>query len=219
MFDLERLLKTAGLKQNQFGELMGVSDSAISKLKQGKMNLPDEWRPLIKQKLGLDPEDFESTPIFSEPANVYRGIKPPKLISSDPNGKLIPAFEGQAFATISPAMADVVALTPDTFIRIPMFSQGQFGLQVTGHSMKGYINHGDWVVVKQITNRDEIIYGEPYYIVTKADNLKTVKFVKKGKFPDTFILTPYNTDQFEPQEIRKDSILEMYKVLGLFRTT
>lgn len=49
MFDLEGLLKKAKLKQTQFGEIMGVTDSAITKVKQGKMNLPDEWRSKIKE--------------------------------------------------------------------------------------------------------------------------------------------------------------------------
>lgn len=49
MFDLEGLLKFAKLKQNQFGEIIGVSDSAVTKVKQGKMNLPDDWRIKIKE--------------------------------------------------------------------------------------------------------------------------------------------------------------------------
>lgn len=59
MFDLEGLLKKAKLKQTQFGEIMGVTDSAITKVKQGKMNLPDEWRIKIKEKLGIDPSEFD----------------------------------------------------------------------------------------------------------------------------------------------------------------
>lgn len=59
MFDLEGLLKKAKLKQTQFGEIMGVTDSAITKVKQGKMNLPDEWRIIIKEKLGIDPSEFD----------------------------------------------------------------------------------------------------------------------------------------------------------------
>lgn len=59
MFDLEGLLKFAKLKQNQFGEIIGVSDSAVTKVKQGKMNLPDDWRIKIKEKLGIDPSQFD----------------------------------------------------------------------------------------------------------------------------------------------------------------
>ena len=115
-------------------------------------------------------------------------------------------------------MGDVVALKPDTFIRIPMFSQGQFALTVTGNSMKGFINHGDWVVIRQITDREEIIFGEPHLIVTKADNFKTVKFLKEGDTSDKFWLVPYNVEQFEPQQIKKSSVLELYRVIGVFKT-
>lgn len=152
----------------------------------------------------------------AEPEAIYN--KEISIINGDPNGKDIPAFQGHAFATISPAMGDVVTLRPDTFIRIPMFSQGQFAVQVTGHSMKGLINHGDWAVIKKIQNRDAIIYGEPYLVITKSDHLKTVKFVKQGDSPETLWLVPYNIEQFEPQEIEKEEILELYRVLGLFRS-
>jgi DNA-binding XRE family transcriptional regulator len=146
------------------------------------------------------------------------GHKTLPLLQPDPNGKKIPYFEGQAFATISPSMADVVALRPDTFIHIPMFSQGEFALQVTGHSMRPYISHGDFVVVKRIMNREAIIYDEPYMVVTKEDNLKTVKFVKEHKDKKKLWLVPYNIEQFNEQSILKEDILEMYRVVGLFRT-
>lgn len=71
MFDLEGLLKFAKLKQNQFGEIIGVSDSAVTKVKQGKMNLPDDWRIKIKEKLGIDPSQFDEFNYIS-PDNQFR---------------------------------------------------------------------------------------------------------------------------------------------------
>ncbi|MBK7219789.1 MAG: S24 family peptidase [Saprospiraceae bacterium] len=109
-------------------------------------------------------------------------------------------------------MSDLITLRKSTFINIPMFSQGEYAIQVSGHSMNGFINHGDWIVVKRITNRDAIIYGEPYLVVTKTDNLKTVKFVKPSQTdPESLTLIPYNTDQFEEQDMPKDEILELYR--------
>ena len=141
---------------------------------------------------------------------------PLKTIVEDVNGKKIP-YAGEVYATISEAMADVVAYGPSTFVGIPIFSQGEFALQASGHSMKGFINHGDWIVVKKITNRNAIIYGEAYVVVTRGDNLKTVKFLKEHKDKNKLWLVPYNIEQFDEQTILKDDILEMYSVVGLFR--
>lgn len=224
MFDLQNFLKANKITQKQFSKEIGKSQTAISMVVNGEMDLPKEWLELILETYKVNPDDYilENSAIShkgNEPAHNYRK-QPSKLalVKSDTYGKEIPFYETEVFATISPAMGDVVALRPDTFIRIPMFSQGEFALTVTGHSMKGYIDHGSWIVVKRITDREEIIYGEPHLIVTKADNLKTVKFLKKGTSADTFWLVPYNVEQFEPQEIKKTSVLELYRVIGVFKS-
>lgn len=212
MIDLKRFLYEAKINQTELAIALGVTPQAITNLKQGKMGVPDDWNSITVDKFNLKLSDYllENKSSVSEPELPY--------INSDPKGKKIPYFEGQAFATISPSMADVVALRPDTFIHIPMFSQGEFALQITGHSMRPYISHGDFVVVKRIMNREAIIYDEPYMIVTKEDNLKTVKFVKEHKDKKRLWLVPYNIEQFNEQSIMKEDILEMYRVVGLFRT-
>ncbi len=175
MIDLERLLSEINLNQKELALLVGVTGQAVTLVKQNKMDFPKEWKKIINDKFKINVDKYEVN-LASDPETLY--IKQINQIHPDPNGKEIPYYETEVFATISPAMGDVVALKPDTFIRIPMFSQGQFALTVTGNSMKGFINHGDWVVIRQITDREEIIFGEPHLIVTKADNFKTVKFLK-----------------------------------------
>lgn len=215
MIDLERLLSEINLNQKELALLVGVTGQAVTLVKQNKMDFPKEWKKIINDKFKINVDNYE-TNTANDPETLY--TKQIKQIHPDPNGKEIPYYETEVFATISPAMGDVVALKPDTFIRIPMFSQGQFALTVTGNSMKGFINHGDWVVIRQITDREEIIFGEPHLIVTKADNFKTVKFLKEGDTSDKFWLVPYNVEQFEPQQIKKSSVLELYRVIGVFKT-
>lgn len=132
-------------------------------------------------------------------------------------GRSIPAFDTEVFATISPAMSDVVALKPETFINIPMFSRGEYAVQVTGNSMKGAINHGDWIVIRRIRNKDFIVYGEAYLLVTKSDHIKTVKYLNEHEDKSLLWLSPHNSEQFTSQEIDKQEILELYKVEGVLR--
>ena len=210
--DLDNLRRSRKLTIETFVDSIGVSSQTYHNWKN-KNEVPKQYEAIIQK---LYPYGSELISMIKEPALEYN--KRLDQIHPDPNGKEIPYYETEVFATISPAMGDVVALKPDTFIRIPMFSQGQFALTVTGNSMKGFINHGDWVVIRQITDREEIIFGEPHLIVTKADNFKTVKFLKEGDSPDKFWLVPYNVEQFEPQQIKKSSVLELYRVIGVFKT-
>jgi SOS-response transcriptional repressor LexA len=178
--------------------------------------------PLLNKEWLLEGKgDMETYPTMaSEPESpIYRVTKKDlPLIPHDPMGKSIPFYDTDVYATIIPSMSDVVAMKPSAFINIPMFSQGEYAVPVTGHSMKGYINHGDWVVIKKITNHESIMYGEAHLIVTKSDNLKTVKFLKPSKNPEKLTLVPYNIEQFEPHEIRKDDVIEIYRVIGSFRS-
>ena len=215
MIDIDRLILELKINQKQLANFLGKSPQSITKVKQGEMEFPKEWKAAILKEYGINVDNYE-TNTANDPETLY--TKQIKQIHPDPNGKEIPYYETEVFAKISPAMGDVVALKPDTFIRITMFSQGQFALTVTGNSMKGFINHGDWVVIRQITDREEIIFGEPHLIVTKADNFKTVKFLKEGDTSDKFWLVPYNVEQFEPQQIKKSSVLELYRVIGVFKT-
>ncbi len=201
MIDIKEYRKLKGWTQTKLAEMLGVTKSMISQVESGTVHTPELWEHKLKSEMFSNVNDL-----------------PLPLITPDPNGKKIPFYDTDVFATISPAMADVVALRPDTFIHIPMFSQGEFALQITGHSMRPYISHGDWVVVKRIINRDAIIYDEPYLVVTKDDNLKTVKFVKEHKDRKRLWLVPYNIEQFNEQSIQKEDILELYRVVGLFRT-
>lgn len=204
--EVYKTLKTEGIIKNlrELAEAIGYNYSYLSSLKTNDSIFRAELITNINDRFGTK----------------FLYIKNPKAlpqITSDENGKSIPFYDTEVFATISPAMSDTVAMKPQTFITIPIFNQGEFAVQVTGHSMKGYINHGDWIVVKKITEVQDLIYGEPYLIITKADNIKTVKFIRKGSSEEYFNLTPYNTVQFEPQELRKEAVLEIYKVIGLFR--
>lgn len=134
------------------------------------------------------------------------------------NKKEIPFIDDvEVFATISPAMADAVAMRANTFGKIPIFSKGEFAIQVKGNSMKGYINHGDWIVIRRLYDADRIIYGEPYVVCTKTNDLRTVKFVKEHEDKNLLWLCPYNIEQFEAQAVEKEDIVEIYAIEGLFR--
>ena len=141
------------------------------------------------------------------------------VIPHDPEGKDIPVINTEVYAGIVQVLSGAMMLPPETFVRIPMFSGGEAAVQITGHSMKGYINHGDWVIIRRLTDQKSIMYGEPYLVVTKSDNVQTVKFIKPCDDEDDMLsLVPYNIEQFEPHNIYKEDILAMYRVIGSFRS-
>jgi transcriptional regulator with XRE-family HTH domain len=207
---IKDVMRSKNLKASQIGKILGISHQSIASYIEGKTN-PSL---LFAKKVNSAFPDFE---IENE---IYPRIQRPlPVLESTPNGRTIPFIDTDVYGSFLPSLSDVITLKPSTFISIPFFSSGEGAVQVTGHSMKGYINHGDWVVIKRITNRHSIMHGEPHLIVTRSDNMKTVKFIKPDPDDeDRIMLIPYNIEQFEPQSISKEDVLDIYRVLGLFKT-
>ncbi len=204
MMTIPDFLDQYGLNKNELCEKLGVSENILDDAISGKTSVFDKWNDNIFEEYSV---------------RLKSGEKTLKEIKEVPYGKEIPFFNQEVYGTISPVLDDYVTMQPYAIKKIPMFMAADGAVQVKGHSMKGYINNGDWIVIKKITNRNFIIYGEPYLVITKSDNLKTVKFVKESMDdPDCLTLTPYNIEQFEPQDIQKEEILELYSIVGLFRS-
>ena len=205
MTDLERIIFDLKRPKKEIAEALGVHPSAITQVLNKKMVMPDRWKNILATKYKVDISAYE--------------VKKLTVIEKTDTGKPIAIYEDlDVYGNANPVLTDHITMKPSAFVTIPMFSSGEAAVQVKGHSMKGYINHGDWIVIKRINNKDAIIYGEPYLVVTKSDNLKTVKFVKKGTQKNTLLLCPYNVEQFDDQEIEKEEVHEMYSVVGLFRS-
>ena len=100
---------------------------------------------------------------------------------------------------------------------------GCVGVYVYGESMLPEYKAGDIVFVRQVIDTDSIDYGRPYIIVTRDD--RVLKCIYPSKHDaDLLRLTSLNEETnrhgdrlFPDKEVRKDNILFIYKVVGLFR--
>lgn len=100
---------------------------------------------------------------------------------------------------------------------------GCVGVYVYGDSMSPEYRPGDIVFVRQITNVQELDYGRPYVIITREE--RVLKCIYESKHDDDHLrLTSFNDETnrngdrlFPDRDIRKDSILFVYKVIGMFR--
>jgi len=190
-----------------------VSEVVIRKILKAFPEMSRDW--LVHGK--GEPNKNESESWIREPEIEYRSHRKVPEIKEDTNGRPIPKLDVDVYASIIPSLSDAVTLKPSAFINIPVFSQGELAVGVSGHSMKGLINHGDWVVIKKLTHMSGLVPGEAHLIVTKADNIKTIKFIKKSDKAKHIKLVPYNTEQFDPYDVALDDILEIWRIIGLFR--
>jgi len=107
-------------------------------------------------------------------------------------------------------------VVPDSYISHPFFKGCDYVVRASGQSMAKVISHGDAIGLIKVENwMDFFPYGEIYAIVTK-DGFRMIKVVTKGENEDTFTLISKPTDnkkeEFPPQQIKKTSILSIFKV-------
>ena len=84
------------------------------------------------------------------------------------------------------------------------------------HAMDGYVLAGDELQMRLINHNAYVQFGECYYIVTRADELKVLRFVDEHEDPNYFKLRPHREDML-PQDYPKSAIKEMWLVTGLMR--
>lgn len=100
---------------------------------------------------------------------------------------------------------------------------GCVGVYVYGDSMLPDYRPGDIVFVRLIPEINEVDYGRPYIVITR--NERVLKCIYQSKHnADCLRLTSINEDTnrngdrlYPDREMRKDDILFVYKVVGLFR--
>jgi len=204
-FTLRAIMAEKNISVSELARRLNVSRAAINNYSSTETFQDDVLEKIIVA-LQVSKEYFVG---FKE-----RNPVPPK-IPSEPYSSIV---INKAFAKLPDKLADVIALLPSTFSHIPMFSQGELAIQVTSHSMRPYISHGDFIVVKKIINMEAIIFNEVYMIDTKYDYLKAIHFIREHNDRRKLILASYDCDNFQQQSILKENILEMYRVVGLFRT-
>lgn len=105
------------------------------------------------------------------------------------------------------------------YVSIPSM-QGCVGVTVYGDSMLPRYRNGDVVFVRPIPEVDDIDYGRPYIIITNSDRLLKCIYPSDHD-AESLRLVSYNDDTnrhgdrlFPDREIKKDSIVFLYKVVG-----
>jgi len=115
------------------------------------------------------------------------------------------------------ATAGVVGVYEDTFNEEPMFyldvpgaRDCDFGVRISGDSMYPRFRNGDWIGCKEVKNREYILYGEVYYIITS--DYKTVKYIQPHSTKDDWVMLVPHNDSIKPTPLPKSEIIKLFTV-------
>ena len=206
---LIQYLQFKKIGQNKFEKMAGISVGYISNLKKSPgaeqlMKILNAAPDLNKDWLLTGEGEMlvsEDNPIV--PAITYNSGRP--YYNVDFIGGFDVIFNDQT-------------VNPDYNIDFPPYNkEGVVWCNITGHSMEPQISHGDIIALREVCDwRSFIPMGEVYAIVT-ANDLRTIKIIRKGDDAEHLRLVPVNRDGYDEQQILKRDILRVFSVLGCIK--
>lgn len=95
-------------------------------------------------------------------------------------------------------------------VSLPEISPKSIIVTATGDSMSGIINDKDKIVIREIRDKEMLIYGQIYLIFTKEYQL--LRYLRKHPTDDERIILVCKNRQFDPIEIAKADIRRLFLV-------
>ena len=92
------------------------------------------------------------------------------------------------------------------YVNLPSISPGCRIVGVSGDSMQPVIRSGDLLAVRELTNIQQIFWGQIYVVV--LDDYCMVKYVRRHSDPDMVILRSENPN-YDDMEIRRTDIRDL----------
>ena len=196
-------------------------------LKQNNINLA--W---LAEQIGIKPQSFQSrlnATTFSVPYQLeINNITGKRIFDIDMAPSItetkgrIPVIDMRVSAGFGVELLDGHEDRITEYVTMEGLN-GCVGIYVYGDSMNPEYKAGDIVFVRRLTDASEIDYGRAYVIVTRDD--RVLKCIYQSKHDaDCLRLTSFNEETnrhgdrlFPDKEIKKENILFIYKVVGMFR--
>ncbi len=142
-------------------------------------------------------------------------LKSDRVTSAPASNKNIPFYDIDVTASIAESFNDTPEI-PQYYIDFPPLNDCTAAFPVYGESMEPDFFAGEVVLVKEITNVDSMLWGEPYLVITNAncDNLRTIKNVYLSEDRTKFILRATNPRYAGDTIIPRDDVLKIFLVKG-----
>ena len=197
MLTIRQLREERNISQSKLAEILKVSLRTVQNYESDQSNIP-----------------------FSKLQNIYKSLD--SNLSNDlsvkktkNSGEGVPYYDID-FTSSFLEVTNNQSVKPDSYIDHPFFKGCDYVVRNSGQSMAKVICHGDAIGLVEVKNwREFFPYGEIYAIVTN-DNLRMIKVISKGDTDEYYTLiskpTENKKDEFPQQQIKKNSILSIFRV-------
>ena len=209
---IKYLIKELNLKQRDFAERIGVDTSNLSKYLNGKLPINDSFVNRLVVNLGVSKQwVMQGTDIpFPKNTNIPAATA---IHSCDENQNTLigtPVYDIDVTAGALPRSSLFADDQIVGSINMPdVISSNCRVVRVSGNSMEPVIHNGDYVALRELSNMQQIFWGQIYVVM--LDDYRLLKFVRRHPDPQMVILRSANPD-YDDMEIARADIRELMLV-------
>ena len=207
---LKLLRRELQLNQTEFGNRLGLKQSAVANYENGTRQPLDTVITSICREFGVSEQWLRTGE-----GKMFCGPVP---TGGEPVGG-VPFYDAD-FQNRFCESAGSPDIAPAYFIDFKPFNRkGNVWCEMSGDSMSPRINGGDKICLRPLKSVEDIVFGEIYAIVTK-DGLRTVRWVTRSPVEGMLRLIPENKDpRFgDYQDMAMSDVLTVAKVVGAIRS-
>lgn len=195
----------ANMTRNAFATKAGIDPANFSKMLAGKLTITTNTLKKISEAHGVSFEWLKYGEGEMSETN-------PKPEISYTDG--VPYYD-EMFECGFNELTAPNSESPEYLIRMPGYEKATLWCNASGHSMEPEINNGDIIAMRKISDSSFLTFGDIYGIIT-TNGLRTIKRLGKSTDPNCYRLIPTNKD-YDEQDIPKDKILIVYRVMGAMK--
>lgn len=204
---IKYLMKEMGVRQVRFAERIGVDTSNLSKYLNGHMPLSDSFLNRLVVNLGVSKEwllDGTDLPFGKTPVR----LDGPQQGSTAEAGT--PVYDVDATAGLTSGRSDLFDSGNIVgWVNLPNMSPNCRIVRVSGDSMSPVIMDGDFIAVRELSNSNQIFWGQIYVI--QLDDFRLVKYVRRHTDPNMVVLRSENPN-YDDMDVLRSDIHQMWLV-------
>ncbi len=206
---LKYIIREMGLTQGEFAQRIGVDSSNLSKYLNGRLPVNDSLINRVVVNMGLSKEWLVSgsdLPYAKQPAaTLAEAVAFDGTIrTADRRGT--PVYDIDVTAGALPRARMFASENIVGYVNLPSIPEGCRIVSVSGDSMQPVIRSGDFIAVRELSNLQQIFWGQIYVVV--LDDYCMVKYVRRHQDPDMVILRSENPN-YDDMEVRRSDIRDM----------
>lgn len=206
---VQLLMKRRGDTKNAFAIAVGINPSNFNRKMNGSLPFTPKDFIKISEAIGVNAQWVETGE-----GDMGDIAERASLTTSNTSSK---PFYDVDFALGFNDMYNDGPNVPSRYISVPGYEKADFWCRTSGDSMKPLISNGDIIALKEIQDWQSFLPMNEVYAIMTTNGLRTVKIVRRGCDDTRIMLHAYN-DEYEDQEISKEVVIKVFKVLGVIKS-